>query len=40
VGIELLGPEWGEPTLIALASAFEHVANIRRPPASTPPLGR
>jgi Asp-tRNA(Asn)/Glu-tRNA(Gln) amidotransferase A subunit family amidase len=40
VGIELLGPEWGEPALIALASAFEHIANTRRPPASTPPLGR
>jgi amidase len=39
VGIELLGPEWGEPTLIALASAFERVAKLRRPPASTPRLG-
>jgi Asp-tRNA(Asn)/Glu-tRNA(Gln) amidotransferase A subunit family amidase len=40
VGIELLGPEWSEPTLIGLAFAFEQVARPRRPPASTPPLGR
>ena len=40
VGIELLGPEWSEPSLIALAFAFEHVARIRRPPASTPRLDR
>jgi Asp-tRNA(Asn)/Glu-tRNA(Gln) amidotransferase A subunit family amidase len=38
VGIELLGPEWSEPTLIALAFAFEQVAKPRRPPASTPPV--
>jgi amidase len=40
VGVELLGPEWSEPVLIALASAFEHAAKPRRPPASTPPLSR
>jgi Asp-tRNA(Asn)/Glu-tRNA(Gln) amidotransferase A subunit family amidase len=40
VGIELLGPEWSEPRLIALAFAFEQVAKPRRPPASTPPLAR
>jgi Asp-tRNA(Asn)/Glu-tRNA(Gln) amidotransferase A subunit family amidase len=40
VGIELLGPEWSEPTLIALAFAFEQMTNARRPPASTPPLDR
>jgi Asp-tRNA(Asn)/Glu-tRNA(Gln) amidotransferase A subunit family amidase len=38
VGIELLGPEWSEPTLIKLAYAFERFAKIRKPPASTPPL--
>jgi amidase len=38
VGIELLGPEWSEPTLIALAFAFEQVAKPRRSPAVTPPL--
>jgi Asp-tRNA(Asn)/Glu-tRNA(Gln) amidotransferase A subunit family amidase len=38
VGMELLGPEWSEPTLIGLAFAFEHVTKSRRPPVSTPPL--
>lgn len=38
IGIELLGGEWSEPTLIKLAYAFEQHARIRRPPASTPPL--
>jgi amidase len=40
VGIELLGPEWSEPTLLALAFAFEREAKARRPPASTPPVSR
>jgi Asp-tRNA(Asn)/Glu-tRNA(Gln) amidotransferase A subunit family amidase len=38
VGIELLGPDWSEPTLLKLAFGFEQTARIRRPPASTPPL--
>jgi len=38
VGIELLGPEWSEPTLLGLAFAFEQLARLRQPPASTPPL--
>lgn len=38
VGIELLGPEWTEPTLIGLAHAFEQATLARRPPNSTPPL--
>ena len=38
VGVELLGPEWSEPRLIALAFAFEQAAAVRRPPISTPPL--
>ena len=38
VGIELLGPEWSEPTLIGLAFAFEQAVKPRRPPAATPPL--
>ena len=40
VGIELLGPDWSEPVLIKLAYAFEQVARIRKPPASTPSLNR
>ena len=40
VGIEILGPDYSEPTLIAIAFAFEQVARPRRPPVSTPPLGR
>jgi amidase len=38
VGLELLGPEWSEPTLLKLAYAFEQHARARKPPASTPPL--
>ena len=40
VGIEILGPEYSEPRLIALAYAFEQTARPRRPPVSTPPLTR
>ena len=38
IGIELLGPEWSEPTLLKLAYAFEQGARVRKPPRSTPPL--
>ena len=38
VGLELLGPEWSEPTLFKLAYAYEQAAKVRKPPASTPPL--
>ena len=38
IGLELLGPEWSEPTLFKLAYAFEQRARVRRPPHSTPPL--
>ncbi len=38
IGIELLGPAWSEPGLIRLAYAFEQGTQIRRRPASTPPL--
>jgi Asp-tRNA(Asn)/Glu-tRNA(Gln) amidotransferase A subunit family amidase len=40
VGIEMLGPDYGEPRLIGLAFAFEQIVNPRRPPASTPPIDR
>ena len=38
VGLELLGPEWSEPTLFRLAYAFEQATRARKPPASTPQL--
>ncbi len=38
VGLELLGPEWSEPTLFKLAFAFEQATRYRKSPASTPPL--
>jgi amidase len=38
VGLELLGPDWTEPTLLKLAYAYQEGARARKPPASTPPL--
>ena len=38
VGAELLGPDYSEPRLLALAYAFEQAARVRKPPVSTPPL--
>lgn len=38
VGVELLGPAWSEGNLLGYAYAFEKAAQVRRPPASTPPL--
>jgi Asp-tRNA(Asn)/Glu-tRNA(Gln) amidotransferase A subunit family amidase len=38
VGLELLGPEWSEPTLFRLAYAFEQASKVRKPPVSTPAL--
>ena len=38
VGLELLGPEWSESTLLKFVYAFEHGARVRKPPRSTPPL--
>ncbi|RQG91717.1 amidase [Natrarchaeobius halalkaliphilus] len=38
VGLEILGKPFDEPTLLELASAFEHVTDHRRPPETTPPL--
>ena len=39
VGIELLGRQFAEPTLIGLAYAYEQSTRHRRPPSTTPPLG-
>ena len=40
VGAELLGREYSEPMLLALAYAYEKAAKTRKPPLSTPPLSR
>jgi amidase len=40
VGVELLGRAWSEPQLIKLAYSYEQATRHRRPPATTPPLGR
>ncbi|MDQ7908116.1 amidase family protein [Phytohabitans sp. ZYX-F-186] len=38
VGAELLGRDYSEPLLLALAYAYEQAAHPRKAPASTPPL--
>jgi amidase len=38
VGMELLGRQFAEPTLIALAYAYEQATRHRRPPSTTPTL--
>ena len=38
VGLELLGPDWSEPTLFRLAYAFEQATRLRKPPPSAPPI--
>jgi len=40
VGVELLGRAWSESQLIKLGYAYEQATRHRRPPASTPALGR
>jgi Asp-tRNA(Asn)/Glu-tRNA(Gln) amidotransferase A subunit family amidase len=37
-GLTFFGKPWDEPTLIALAYAYEQATRHRRPPAATPPL--
>ena len=39
-GLQLLGRPFGEPELIRTSYAFEQATMHRRPPTSTPPLGR
>ena len=38
VGLEILGSPFGEPTVLTMAYAFEHLARARIVPASTPEL--
>ena len=38
VGLQILGGAWSEPTLIALAYAYEQATQHRRQPKTTPPL--
>ena len=40
VGLELLGSAFSEPTLLRIAYAYERALQPRRPPKSTPALGR
>jgi Asp-tRNA(Asn)/Glu-tRNA(Gln) amidotransferase A subunit family amidase len=40
VGLQILGDAWSEPTLIAIAFAYEQATKHRRPPPTTPGLGR
>jgi amidase len=40
IGVELLGRAWSEPQLIKFAYAYEQATHHRRPPVSTPTLGR
>jgi amidase len=36
--MEVFGRPWDEPTLLRLASSFEAVDHVRKPPMSTPAL--
>jgi Asp-tRNA(Asn)/Glu-tRNA(Gln) amidotransferase A subunit family amidase len=40
LGMTMLGRPWSETALIGLAYAYEQATHHRRPPASTPPLGK
>jgi len=39
-GLQIIGRPWSEPTLIEIAYAYEQATHHRKPPATTPPLGR
>ncbi len=39
-GLQLLGDAWSEPLLIRIAYTYEQATRHRRPPPTTPPLGR
>ncbi len=38
VGLSFFGPDFSEPALLGFAYAFEQATEVRRPPASAPPL--
>jgi amidase len=38
IGLELLGPDWTEATLLKLAYAFEQATHARKPPQCAPPM--
>jgi len=38
IGIEVLGRDWTEPRLLAIAYAYEQATHFRRPPSTVPPL--
>jgi Asp-tRNA(Asn)/Glu-tRNA(Gln) amidotransferase A subunit family amidase len=40
VGLEFLGRPFSEPQLLGYGFAFEQATRSRRPPSTTPPLGR
>lgn len=38
IGLSFFGPAYSEPTLVGLGYSFEQATQVRRPPATTPPL--
>ncbi len=39
-GLQIVGRPWSEPLLLGIAFAYEQATRHRKPPATTPPLGR
>jgi amidase len=38
VGISFIGPAWSDAKLLALGSAFEKIAPVRKPPSFLPSI--